>query len=366
MHIIKNYLAILIIFGVGCSNSEDNPQTPIDETIYFPPLTGEVWETVSPESLGWDTTEISNLENFLSINGTRAFILLKNGKIVYENYWGNNITNTAPFDRNKIWYWASAGKTVTALLTGIAQEEGLLNINDKTSDYLGLGWTQAPLEKENLIKIKHQLSMTTGLDYLVPGLDCTAPNCLHYKSDAGTQWYYHNAPYTLLENVISEASGMSYNQFTQEKLKSKIGMDGQWIQVENNQVYWSTARAAARFGLLISNNGIWNNQAVISDTEYMNSMVTSSQSLNPSYGYLWWLNGKSSTIFPSSPLSFPISIAPNAPADTFVAMGKNGQFIGIVPSQDLVYIRMGEAPDDALVPINFHNQMWQILNQIFD
>ena len=59
--------------------------------------------------------------------------------------------------------------------------------------------------------------MTTGLDYTVPDLDCTEPACLHYKADAGTQWYYHNAPYLLLETVVENASGKTYNQFTDEK-----------------------------------------------------------------------------------------------------------------------------------------------------
>lgn len=363
--IMKNSFAIFILFCFGCSNTDETSPVPVTETTYFPPLDSQNWETVTPELLGWDTATLPELEQFLSSNGTRAFIILKNGKIAYENYWGNNITNTAPFDQDKVWYWASAGKTVTALLTGIAQEEGLLNINDKTSDYLGQGWTQAPLEKENLITVRHQLTMTTGLDYQVSNLDCTLPECLQYKADAGTQWYYHNATYTLLEEVISEASDLNYNEFTNQKLKSKTGMDGNWIQIENNQVFWSTARSAARFGLLISNQGIWNNQPVISDTNYVNAMVNTSQNLNLGYGYLWWLNGKSSIIYPTSILSFPFPLSANAPADTYVAMGKNGQFIGVVPSQKIVYIRMGEAPDDSLVPVQFHNQMWDKLKNLF-
>jgi CubicO group peptidase (beta-lactamase class C family) len=363
---MKYLIPFVLFFFVSCSDSNEKNPTNTDQTVYFPPISGQEWETINPESLGWNLALISDFEQFLSTNGTRAFIILKDGKIVYENYWGNNIANTAPFDKDKVWYWASAGKTVTALLTGIAEQEGILNINDKTSDYLGQGWTQAPIEKENLITIRHQLTMTTGLDYEVSNLDCSTPSCLQYKADAGTQWYYHNAPYTLLERVITEASGSSYNQYTNEKLKSKTGMDGTWIPVENNQVFWSTARSAARFGLLIASQGRWNNQPVLENVSYFQAMVNSSQNLNPSYGYLWWLNGKNSIIFPSSPLSFPISLASNAPADTYVAMGKNGQFIGVVPSKGIVYVRMGEAPDDSLVPVLFHNQIWQKLNNIMN
>ena len=61
-----------------------------------------------------------------------------------------------------LWYWASAGKTLTSTVSGIAQEEGLININNKVSDYLGTGWTSESLDKENLITCKNLLSMNSG------------------------------------------------------------------------------------------------------------------------------------------------------------------------------------------------------------
>ena len=57
------------------------------------------------------------------------------------------------------------------------------------------------------------------------------------------------------------------------------------------------------------------------------------------------------------------SLASIAPEDLIAGMGKNGQYLDVIPSQNLVIIRMGEAPDgDNLVPINFHNEMWRYLN----
>ena len=364
---MKKYVFLLIFALIACDddNSAPNPTPNPNPQAYFPPI-GNEWETTTPEAAGYNSSEIPALEDFLSSNGTRAFILLKEGKIVMEKYWGNNITNTAPFDKDKIWYWASAGKSLTATLVGIAQSEGDLNILNKTSDYLGESWTNAPIAKENLITVRHQLTMTTGLDYNVESLDCTTSNCLEYLVDAGTQWYYHNGTYTLLESVVEAATNTDYNAYTQEKIKSKIGMDGQWVPNGNNNVFWSTARSAARFGLMISRGGVWENQTILNDPEYLQAMINTSQNLNPSYGYLWWLNGKSSTVFPGSTASFPVSIASNASSDTYCALGKNGQFIGIVPSKDLIYVRMGDAPDISLVPLIFHNQMWEKLNAILN
>ena len=70
----------------------------------------------------------------------------------------------------------------------------IININNKTSQYLGAGFTSLPLAKENLITVKHQLNMTSGLDDTVTDPNCTTPACLTYRADAGTRWAYHNAP----------------------------------------------------------------------------------------------------------------------------------------------------------------------------
>ncbi|MBT3174233.1 MAG: serine hydrolase [Lentimicrobiaceae bacterium] len=363
MKLLFSFVLTIIIF-ISCSKSDTSKSVNPNSKLYFPLNDGSEWETIDFLSLDWNDNALPNLYDHLETNGTRAFIVLKSGKIVLEKYWGNNILNNSNFDINSMWYWASAGKTLTAALVGIAQQDGYLNINDKTSDYLGKGWTSMSTEKEDLITIKNQLTMTSGLNYNIPDLVCTEPLCLEYKSDAGTQWFYHNAPYTLLEEVVSNSTGINYNLYTDQKIESIIGMDGYWITSGFNNVYWSSARDMARFGLLILNKGNWNGIKILHDENYYNQMVNSSQDLNPSYGYLWWLNGKSSIIFPVLSASFDISLSANAPSDLIVAMGKNGQFVDISPSQSLVVIRMGEAPNENALPIEFHDEMWEKLNLV--
>ena len=362
---MKYLILILYVFLLACSKDDDNTISHHEEsTLYFPPLNSDEWESTSPSELGWNTSELTELLTYLESYNTRAFIILKDGKIVIEEYFGNNITGSTPFNKNTLWYWASAGKTLTATLVGIAQQDEFLNIQNSTSDYLGNHWTNLPLEKEQMITVKNQLTMTTGLDYDVSDLDCTLASCLNYRSDAGQQWFYHNAPYTLLEKVVENATGIDYNDYTDQKIESAIGMNGQWISQGYNNVYWSTARDMARFGLLILNKGKWNETKVLSDEDYYNQMISSSQNINSSYGYLWWLNGEESIIFPGLSYTFNKSLSENAPNDLFAGMGKNGQFIEIVPSKNLVIIRMGEAPDDSLVPISFHNEMWEKINLV--
>jgi len=362
-------VCVLLMLAIACKKSSNPNPAPTGTTgttggtdtakLYFPPITGSTWQTSTVVSLGWDQTQLDALYPYLKSVGTKAFIILKDGKIVTEHYFGT-------FTADSLWYWASAGKTVTAMMIGIAQHDGLININNKTSTYIGTGWTSAPLDKENLITIKNQLTMTTGLDDGVADPDCTLTGCLVYKADAGTRWAYHNATYTLLDSIIEKASGLSFNAYFQQKIRNKIGMNGLWIKSpHSNNVYYSNARSMARFGLLMLNKGTWDGAPILADTSYFNSQINTSQNLNLSYGYLTWLNGKASSMLPQTQIVFPVSIIPNAPADLYAALGKNDQKVYVVPSQKLVVIRMGNSAGGVnLAGDDFDNTLWGKLKTI--
>jgi CubicO group peptidase (beta-lactamase class C family) len=330
------------------------------QELYFPPLssTGQ-WDTISPAELGWCTAKIAPLYDFLQQENTKGFIVLKNGKIVLEKYFGT-------FNKDSIWYWASAGKTITSFLVGQAQEDGYLSITDTSSEYLGAGWTDCTPGQEEKITIRNQLTMTSGLDDGVPDNHCTVDTCLKYLADAGTRWAYHNAPYTLLEKVLETSTGLPVNTYTQQKLKVPTGMTGLWLTVDFDNVFFSVARSMARFGLLIQNNCIWDADTLLQDTVYINQMTNTSQPLNKSYGYLWWLNGKSSYMVPGYQIVIPGSYAPQAPADMFAALGKNGQILSVSPGKGIVFVRMGNQPNSASSEVTtvFCNEIWEKLNDI--
>jgi CubicO group peptidase (beta-lactamase class C family) len=120
----------------------------------------------------------------------------------------------------------------------------------------------------------------------------------------------------------------------------------------------------ARFGLLALANGNWNGQTIFNQP-YHTSATNTSQNINMAYGYLWWLNGKSSFHLPQSQLQFNGSIITTAPADMYCALGKNDQKIYVVPSRKLVIIRMGEATDSSNLAIsNFDEVLWQKINAV--
>lgn len=349
------FLPILILVLSNCSS--DSTSNPTAETMYFPPNDGSAtWETKSIADLGWNQSEVQPLLDFLELKHSKSFIILVNGKIVMENYF-NGHTATSP------WYWASAGKTLTSTVTGIAEQEGLININNKVSDYLGTGWTSAPLAKENLITCKNLLSMNSGLDDAIG--DNVASSNLQYVADAGTRWAYHNV-FVKLQDVVAQASGQNWTTYFNTKLRDKLGMTGgSWITSGDNIVYWSTTRSMSRFGLMALNKGNWNGTQVINET-FFNTATTTSQNLNQAYGFLWWINGKSSYRLPQTQLLFSGSLIETAPNDMFMALGKNDQKIYVVPSKKMVVIRMGEAADNENLALSsFDEALWSKISMLY-
>lgn len=333
-----------------------------NETMYFPPNDGSnTWTTKSIANLGWNQSAVQPLLDYLNLKHTKSFIILVNGRIVMENYF-NGHTATS------LWQWNSAGKTLTSTVTGIAQQEGFININNKVSDYLGTGWTSAPLAKENLILCKNLLSMNSGLDDTL-GED-VSPSNLQYIADAGTRWAYHNV-YVKLQDVVEQASGQTWNTYFNTKLRNKIGMstNGLWISATGAnfglRLYYSNTRSMARFGLLALSKGKWNTDVVINES-YLNQASNTSQSINQAYGYLWWLNGKASYRLPQTQLQFNGSIIPTAPNDMFMALGKDDQKIYVVPSKKMVVIRMGEAADSSNLALSdFDETLWTKISALY-
>ncbi|MFD2718016.1 serine hydrolase domain-containing protein [Hymenobacter monticola] len=351
----KLLLACCCLLGLLLS---DNPAQAQTQTLYFPSLTGSTWASTTPASLGWCQPQLDSLLAFAGRKGSKSLLILKDGRMVVEQYYG---TYTA----DSVWYWASAGKSLTATLVGLAQQDGILSLNDSTSRYLGR-WTSATRPQQRQITIRHQLTMTTGLDDTPPAPcdnESTTPSCLRYLAPSATRWAYHTGAYRTLQDVLTQASGASsMTQYTNQRLGNRIGMTGVWV----NDVYYSKARSMARFGLFILARGAWNGTQIMTDGAYFQAMTTPSQTMNRSYGYLWWVNGQASYKLPGSQLTFSGSFTPAAPADMIAALGKNDQKIYVVPSLGLVVVRQGQsAGQRTLAASSFDNELWTKIMAVF-
>lgn len=349
---MKFYKLFLFLFPLNVfAQSVDNP------AMYFPPNMSTSWDTISMSSLGWNISAVKPLRDFLVQKNTKCFIILVNGKIVMEEYYNGQ-------KRDDSWTWNSAGKTLASASTGIAQQEGLLHISDKVSQYLGTGWTSEMPEKESLITIRNLLTMTSGID---DSKQFVIKKNLTYIADAGTRWAYGNV-FQKLMKVVAAASKEDFESYFNTHLKNKIGMDGFWKNGVIFTIYQSTARSMARFGLLALNKGKWNNEQVINES-FFNESIQSSQGINPSYGYLWWLNGKSKYMVPGGQKMYQGMLVPNAPVDMYAAMGAADQRIYVIPSRNMVIVRVGESsnPQNRSFAVSgFDNALWGKINAVIN
>lgn len=357
-----------LALSFSCSNNDDSTtpltqpsQGAVNDTPYFPPITGTAWETVSPADLNWNLNALNDLYQYLDDRNTRGFIILKGGKIVSEQYFNTHTTNA-------VWPWFSAVKSLTATAIGIAQDEGILNINAKSSDYLGAQWSLLSPTQQEAILVKHHLSMTTGLNDNINNAilwTCTDRLCMTYNTAPNTRWAYHQGAFTLLYRMLNQASGQNFKPYIKSRIFDVIGMTGTWSTLLNSNILSTNTRSMARFGLLALHKGQWEDHQVVS-SNYFNTATNSSQTVNPAYGYLWWLNGKDYFVGTDGQ-TYNQKLIPNAPNDLFTALGANDQKIYVIPSLDMVIVRSGEtAGVEQLANSTFDNELWGKLNAVFN
>lgn len=311
------------------------------QKVYWP-RNGD-WETRALVDAGINAAGIEDAVNFAAEHNSTGLVILRGGRIVVEKYWKEWTPQTA----QPIY---SSSKSVAATLIGMAIEDGKLKgVNQSMADFIP-SWKGSPKEA---ITLRHVLSMTSGIKVgavrVSAGVDAfeeTAALPLEHKP--GEHWAYNTPVYRLLLRVIEMASGESINQFTRSRLAAPIGMShSSWDcspgpnGKTNCAWYRSSLRDMARFGLLILRNGKWENKQVVS-ARYVKESTSSSQKINEAYGYLWWLNGKSSFKLPTG-RSVQGALWPDCPADAFGALGAQDKKIYIAPSLDLVVARHGGA-----------------------
>ena len=329
--------------------------------LYFPADDGS-WETVTPASAGWDA---ELLDAALELAGTRdstGVVVLHKGRIMAERYW--DAPDVAAYQRLLQGYddqgraiedVASAQKSVVATLTGMAQERGYLTIDDSVTNYLGEGWSQASREQERAITIRHLLSMTSGL-----------ATDFNFETEPGSKWLYNTPVYHALMRVLMAATGLDRNELTVGWISEPLGMHNTswtprpWADAAIATGLSTTARELARFGLMIQAGGQWGDEVIIGDQDFLAAMLSPSQSLNPAYGFLWWINGQDSARDPGAQARRSEgSLIPSAPDDLVAMQGAGDRKLYLVPSLDLVITRLGYT--GAADGKSFNEAFWEAL-----
>ena len=270
---------------------------------------------------------------------TRAVVVLYKDKLIAEKYLEG-------FDKNsKILGW-SMTKSLTATYFGILQKQGKIDI-----------YKPAPIiewQKDNRkkITINDLLHMNSGLEWEESYEKiCDATKMLFQAEDMGkvqlekpmkykpnTHWNYSSGTTNLLSKILRSKfkTQQEYQNFWYASLIDKIGMNSMVVESDmtgnfvGSSYGWATTRDWAKFGLLYLNKGNWNGEQIF-DESWTNYVSKPTNDSDGQYGGHFWLNaGKR---------------YPDAPKDLYSCNGFQGQRIFIIPSKDLVIVRMGLSED---------------------
>jgi len=337
--------------------------------IQTPSAKDDGWKVGNPSDAGMDSVRLSNFLRRINegeYDGIDGILIVKDGRIVFENYFrGNDFDYTAKdfkgrmvdYDANTIHNLASVTKSITAILFGIAVDKGYVkSVDDKLFAYFPEDSALFVGSKRN-IALWHLLTMSSGLKWNEQDVSYgnlsndvvqlfIVPDPLKYilskpmANEPGTAWYYNGGGTNLIGQVVQRKSGMRLDRFAQENLFDPLGVAAsKWVYINDNFVYASgdlrlSLRDMAKIGMLVLDHGEWNGKRVVS-SKWIDEMTTKRVWLpkGDGYGYQWWLQtyglGKDSI-------------------NSFHAGGWGGQWIIVLPGLNAVVVFTGRnyaAPD---------------------
>jgi CubicO group peptidase (beta-lactamase class C family) len=279
---------------------------------------------------------------------TAAFVVTWRGRIVGERY-GNGITS-----RTRLEGWSMA-KSLTATLLGVLIKQGVYDL-----------WQPAPIpewqqpgDSRAKIRIADILRMSSGLRIRAPqdpDFDPKGPypdhlylytgsiNSFKYAATRPAQWppntvgRYRNTDPVLINYLIRlgvEKRGEDYLSFPQRALFDKIGMRTMVIETDpfgnllGQGAELASARDWIRLGNLYLQDGVWNGERLLPEgyARFVSTLAPAWEAdKRPIYGAFFWINGDG---------ALPV------PRDAYMMLGAGGQTTLIIPSHDLVVVRMG-------------------------
>ncbi|MGD2139041.1 MAG: serine hydrolase [Burkholderiales bacterium] len=270
---------------------------------------------------------------------TTSLLIARNGKLIVERYRpGFGISSGY-----RTW---STAKSITAALIGIASRKGILDIEGVAD----IPEWRYPGDPRQAITYKHLLWMSSGLfsggantnAIYFGGQDViSAATTPFLEAQPGTRWKYANNDTLLLLRALRYqlSNDLDYLRFPYDELLRPLGMyhtrmgtDYRGNFIGSSQVY-TTARDLMRFGLLLANDGVWEGQRILPEG-WLAFLTTPAPTKPPQagqwgYGAQFWL----------------LDQMPRVPPGTYTTAGNKGQYVTVVPGQNLVIVRTGVDPN---------------------
>jgi CubicO group peptidase (beta-lactamase class C family) len=372
---MKRAFAFLVVVSIVLT------QTLFASDVYAPPpesAGGWRWCKTPDEvrSLaGMDPDKLNLIrDRFLQLfAGPWQIVIIRKGYLVAE-WYGAPTMPTTTFDG-----W-SCTKSSTGIAFGLLLDDSLhhklphdaqINLDTPIYDFVPEGFPLTDPEKKN-IKLRHVLSMTSGIpgeDHGLIGLSAAPgggdfeialgkqPNRFgkwadKLTSEPGTAWEYSDTGFAHLSLFFYHATGRELADVMKERVFDPIGIENlgwDWQGGVAGNIGPHTnphsglrfsARDFARLGYLMAHDGKWRGKEIVPHW-WIETATKSSQQLNPSYGYTFWVNTDG-------------VLWPTAPRDAFAFRGFTASRLYIVPSLDLVVARLGYAPqnwgEETLLP----------------
>lgn len=273
---------------------------------------------------------------------TRAVIVLYKGQLVAEQYAPGFNAQT------RLMGW-SMTKSVMSALFGILVKKGLIDIHRPAPEY---EWSDVQDER-NQITTLQLLQQTSGLNFeevysrpsevtrmlFREGNMGAYTASLEPSSKPGTVQYYSSGNTNILSSILRRSLPRgSYHSFPYKELFYKVGMHSAIIETDasgnfvGSSYMYATARDWARFGQLYLNKGRWRNEQVLPENWVSESVKPALRDSPIQYGYQWWLNTTNAK---------GVRKYPSLPEDLFYADGYESQYVFVIPSSEMVIVRLG-------------------------
>jgi len=326
--------------GSSAPSTAAAPSTTEPQTTTAAPESTEPPSTVAQP---WARADFEALDRFVADTAGAALLIAEGGCVVHEWYRDDD-----PGFRRDV---ASAQKSVIALLVGRAVDDGLVALDTPIVDVLGPGWV--PSGEATDVDVEQLLSTTSGLDHQ-----------LRKFAPPGEVWQYSNA-FAELADVLTAVTDMPLDELANDWLFEPAGATTATFRTRPSDgtfapfgLVASAADLAAIGALVLAGR----DSAVSSD--WIDAALSPSSQLNPSYGYLWWLNGQDGFRLPGrkAPLQ-PGPLVPTAPSDVVAALGKDDQKLYVSRQLELVVVRLGDAADTNADEVlsGFDDELWSRL-----
>ncbi len=281
---------------------------------------------------------------------TRAIVIVRHGQIVAERYGGLEVGSHTPLPG-----W-SMTKSVINALVGIAVAQGHLSLE---SPPLVGEWTDHK-DTRGTITVSQLLRMSSGLDFdegmtsagtdvmrmLFRSGDVAAYAAMQpLEATPGTQWRYSSGTPNILSRALKSVmrDEREYLSFPRRALFDVIDMQSAVLETDSAGTFvgssfmYASARDWARFGMLYLQDGVWGGRRVLPEGWVRYTTTPAPASSGGEYGAHFWLD---------VPAEYRRS-ADDLPPDAFHAVGHEAQFVTIVPSRDLVIVRLGRTRTPA-------------------